>query len=51
MPSPSSTPSPVKKDARVEQLKMPPHSFEAEQSVLGGLMLDNEAWDKVAERV
>ncbi|MBC8673849.1 hypothetical protein H2136_05145 [Aeromonas hydrophila] len=25
--------------------------FEAEQSVLGGLMLDNEAWDRVAERV
>ncbi|MBP9569658.1 MAG: replicative DNA helicase, partial [Aeromonadaceae bacterium] len=40
-----------KKDPRLEQLKMPPHSFEAEQSVLGGLMLDNEAWDRVAERV
>lgn len=51
MPSPSSTSSPARKDVRVEQLKMPPHSFEAEQSVLGGLMLDNEAWDKVAERV
>ena len=43
--------SPKKKDPRLEQLKMPPHSFEAEQSVLGGLMLDNEAWDRVAERV
>ena len=32
-------------------LKVPPHSLEAEQAVLGGLMLDNEAWDKVAERV
>jgi len=36
-----------------ESLKIPPHSIEAEQSVLGGLMLDNEAWmligDKVAE--
>ena len=40
-----------KKDPRLEQLKMPPHSFEAEQSVLGGLMLNNEAWDRVAERV
>ncbi|CAK8742127.1 hypothetical protein SODG_005447 [Sodalis praecaptivus] len=30
---------------------MPPHSLEAEQSVLGGLMLDNERWDNVAERV
>ncbi|MDB6050195.1 MAG: dnaB 2 [Pseudomonas sp.] len=27
---------------------MPPHSVEAEQSVLGGLMLDNEAWELVA---
>lgn len=32
-------------------LKVPPHSLEAEQSVLGGLMLDNQAWDKVSERV
>ena len=29
--------------------KLPPHSIEAEQSVLGGLMLDNQAWDKVAD--
>ena len=41
----------AKKDAKTQQLKVPPHSFEAEQSVLGGLMLDNEAWDRVAERV
>jgi replicative DNA helicase len=32
-------------------LKVPPHSNEAEQAVLGGLMLDNEAWDKVCERI
>ena len=32
-------------------LKVPPHSNEAEQAVLGGLMLDNDAWDKVIERV
>jgi replicative DNA helicase len=36
-------------DARMEGLKIPPHSIEAEQSVLGGLMLDNNAWDKVSE--
>lgn len=36
---------------QIEGLKMPPHSLEAEQSVLGGLMLDNERWDNVAERV
>ena len=38
-------------DEQVEGLKMPPHSIEAEQSVLGGLMLDAEAWDKVSEAV
>jgi replicative DNA helicase len=33
------------------ELKIPPHSIEAEQAVLGGLMLDNEAWDQVTERI
>lgn len=36
-------------DSRIGELKIPPHSIEAEQSVLGGLMLDNTAWDKVSE--
>jgi replicative DNA helicase len=36
-------------DPLLESYKMPPHSVEAEQSVLGGLMLDNHAWDKVAD--
>lgn len=27
---------------------LPPHSLEAEQSVLGGLMLDNDRWDDIA---
>ncbi|WP_019625604.1 replicative DNA helicase [Thioalkalivibrio sp. ALJT] len=31
--------------------RIPPHSEEAEQSVLGGLMLDNAAWDRVADRI
>ncbi len=31
--------------------KVPPHSVEAEQSVLGALMLDNRAWDKIADRM
>jgi len=34
---------------RVEDLKVPPHSLEAEQSVIGGLMLDNRAWDDIAD--
>src|SRR5579875_445127 len=36
---------------RVDVLKVPPHSIEAEQSVLGGLMLATEAWDRVADRI
>ncbi|MFT3931924.1 MAG: replicative DNA helicase [Spongiibacteraceae bacterium] len=35
----------------IAQLKLPPHSLEAEQSVLGGLMIANDAWDKVADMV
>ncbi len=33
----------------IENAKIPPHSIESEQSVLGGLMLHNEAWDQVAD--
>ncbi|MDO6708094.1 replicative DNA helicase [Photobacterium sp. 1_MG-2023] len=39
------------KDSQMDAIKMPPHSLEAEQSVLGGLLLDNERWDSVAEKV
>ncbi|MBB1360615.1 MULTISPECIES: replicative DNA helicase [Shewanella] len=39
------------RDVEVNALKLPPHSIEAEQSVLGGLMLDAEAWDRVSEAV
>ena len=35
-------------DPQLESLKVPPHSVEAEQSVLGGLLLDNAAWDRIA---
>ena len=34
-----------------QRLKVPPHSIEAEQSVLGGLMLDHSSWDKIADVV
>jgi len=36
-------------DPQVDALKLPPHSLEAEQSVLGGLLLDNEAADRVGD--
>lgn len=32
-----------------DSLRIPPHSIEAEQSVIGGLMLDNDVWDQVAD--
>jgi len=38
-------------DEDLARIKVPPHSMEAEQSVLGGLMLDNNAWDTVSEVV
>lgn len=34
-----------------DSLKVPPHSVEAEQSVLGGLMLDNESWIHIADKI
>lgn len=36
-------------DNKIKDLKVPPHSIEAEQSVLGGVMLDNETWEMVSE--
>ena len=36
-------------DRQVAQLRIPPHSIEAESSVLGGLLLDNGAWDRVSD--
>lgn len=38
-------------DRAVQALKVPPHSVEAEQSVIGGLLLDNSSWDWVADIV
>ena len=36
-------------DPQLEYLRVPPHSIEAEQSVLGGLLLDNAAWERVSD--
>ncbi len=36
-------------DSQLLTLKVPPHSVEAEQSVLGGLLLDNSAFDRVGD--
>lgn len=37
--------------AATEALRVPPHSLEAEQAVLGGLMLENRAWEQIADRL
>jgi len=36
-------------DPSLGYLRVPPHSIEAEQSVLGGLLLDNSAWDRISD--
>jgi replicative DNA helicase len=38
-------------DPQLEALKLPPHSLEAEQSILGGLLLDNDAADRIGDLV
>jgi replicative DNA helicase len=43
--------SPVAADKQLDIIKLPPHSVEAEQSVLGGLLLDNSAWDRIADLI
>jgi replicative DNA helicase len=36
-------------DRQVAHLRIPPHSLEAESSVLGGLLLDNSSWDRIGD--
>ncbi len=38
-------------DSQLEAIKLPPHSVEAEQSVLGGVLLDASAWDKITDLI
>ncbi|MEJ1296904.1 MAG: replicative DNA helicase [Candidatus Sedimenticola sp. (ex Thyasira tokunagai)] len=47
-PFPTDIPPP---SSSTDSLRMPPHNIQAEQSVLGGLMLDNSTWDQIADRV
>ena len=46
---PTNTAPPRAADEEVSRLRIPPHSVEAEQSVLGGLLLDNSAWDRAGD--
>src|SRR3972149_8468357 len=43
--------TPIARDPQVEAARVPPQSIEAEQSVLGGLLLDNSAWDRIADLI
>jgi replicative DNA helicase len=47
MPETVSFPS----NTQTDYLKVPPHSVEAEQAVIGGLLLDNRAWEDIGDRV
>ena len=38
-------------DPQIAALRLPPHSIEAEQSLIGGLLLDNTAWDRIGDVV
>jgi len=41
----------TRRDRSIDQLRVPPQSIEAEQAVLGGLMLAPDAWDRIADRI
>ena len=49
--SSAEVPSAVRPDDDIARLRVPPHSIEAEQSVLGGLLLDNSAWDRAGDLI
>ncbi|NOQ70008.1 MAG: replicative DNA helicase [Gammaproteobacteria bacterium] len=47
-PFPNSDPM---SDGQGNNLRVPPHSIEAEQAVIGGLLLDNRAWENIADKL
>ena len=47
----ASAPASDTPDDEVARLRVPPHSVEAEQSVLGGLLIDNMAWDRAGDQI
>src|SRR5690606_30787843 len=49
--SPMATFAERKPAPNIETLRVPPHSIEAEQAVLGGLMLAPDSWENVADRI
>jgi replicative DNA helicase len=51
MQEPAFPPPMMPGESAADMLRAPPHSIQGEQSVLGGLMLENSAWDQIADRV
>jgi replicative DNA helicase len=51
MALPATAPRSDSQDPQLLSLKVPPHSVEAEQSLLGALLLDNQAFDRVADLI
>lgn len=51
MPSSSSTRPGSTGDQQIASIRLPPHSLEAEQSLIGGILLDNTAWERIADLV
>ena len=47
----TAVPDPEQYPSDTDRLNLPPQSVQAEQALLGGLMLDTSAWDRVADRV
>ena len=45
------SPATQQSDQQVSSLRLPPHSIEAEQALIGGLLLDNTGWDRIADAV
>ena len=43
--------SDIMPDEQTSNLRVPPHSVEAEQAVIGGLLLDNRAWEQIADKL
>ncbi|HLW04693.1 MAG TPA: replicative DNA helicase [Azoarcus sp.] len=46
-----SLPTDYSDDPQIGAIRLPPHSIEAEQALLGGILLDNNAWERVADLV
>ena len=51
IPEDTLVPYPEYSDPGTDGLRVPPHNTHAEQSLLGGLMLDNSTWDRIADQV